>query len=402
MKHALKKINCLLPALLIVLLLAPTIQTIKPLAPEATLYGYTDPIPKKPTNYIRSFFDKSLQEWLEKKFTAQIGFRAYLIRSFNEMNFRLFHEMDNSRLKLTVTKQHGLYSNLSIDSLNNDMMHKQELEENYQKQAQQLLDVQNKLAARGIYFEVVVASSKAYIYPQGLGQRLLIGGDKHIFKRAANFGAILKAKGVHVIDSGPLLRHLAHTKKIETHPVSGLHWNYYAACLIAKEIVNQAQTQFPTMVGLDCGIATRIPPPMNDVDVDGYSLLNVWSGVGLLKLTTYPTIKKIQNNTMNWHPKMVIIGDSFSDQVRFVLKKANIYKQLVMSSYFQRREVDGDVDITDDGNPFEPEKLLADIKTSDIVILEMVDYNLFRNLYGFADYFLKYTYASVDTNHSPQ
>src|SRR3990167_8682624 len=339
MANVFKKAEVFFAALLIVFLLSPTIQTIMHLAPEATLYGYNDPVPEKPTHYLHGFFDKSLQQWIEKTFTARLGFRAYLIRTINEINFRLFHEMDNTRLKLMTTKQHGLYSNLSIDSLNYDIMHKDALEKKYQKEAQQLLEVQNKLAALGKYFVVVIASSKAYIYPKGLGQRLLVGGDNNVFNRAANFGAILKASGVHVIDSGPILRHLVHTEKIETHPVSGLHWNYYAACLIAQKIVQQAQKRFPTMVGLDCGTATRISPPMYDVDVDGYSLLNIWSKAGLIKLTTYPTIIAIQNKTMNWHPKMVVIGDSFSDQLRFTLKKANIYAHMVMSSYFKRREV---------------------------------------------------------------
>lgn len=392
MTHLYKKAGVFFSTLLIVFLITPTLQTIKKIAPESTLYGYTDPIPEKPTHYIASFFDKSLQQWIEKKFNSRLGFRAGLIRSFNEIDFRLFRETDNSRLKLMTTRQHGLYSNLSIDSLNDDIMHKEALEKEYQAEANQLLAIQNKLTARGKYFEVVIASSKAYVYPKGLGQRLLVGGSKNIFNRAANFSAILKATGVHVIDSGPILRNLVRTQKIETHPSSGLHWNYYSACLIAQNIVEHAQQTFPTMAGLDCGTAQRIPPPMNDVDVDGYSLLNIWSGAGLLQLTTYPTIQSIQNPLLNWHPNIVFIGDSFSDQIRFAFKKAHVYSHLVMSSYFKQREIDdanGPIDIPDDGKPFEP-KLLADIGASDIIILEMVDYNTHKKLYGFADYFLQY------------
>lgn len=380
---------------IILLLAVPTAQGFFKFFPEHVgLYGYTDPIPDKPRHYLRGFFDKSFQTWIEKKFNAQIGFRAFLIRSFNEVNFRLFHEADSSFLKLFLTKTHGLYSDQTIESLNYDVIYKKELEKSYRQDAKKLLKIQTLLAKQGKCFMVVIASSKAYIYPKELGHRLLIGGSQHIFNRAANFAAILKDYGINVVNSKALLDKVAHQDKIETHPSSGVHWNHYAGCLVAKEILSQAKSNFPNLATIDCEPYQRRMPPLNDVDVDGYSMLNIWSKNHLIRLTTYPTIS-LENTTSYWRPKIVVIGDSFSDQIRSVFKETHVYSQMVMSSYFKRREVEDQneqVQETSSNSSFESQ-VLADIAEGDIIILEMVDYNLHRknepHLYGFAEYFLK-------------
>jgi hypothetical protein len=89
----------------------------------------------------------------------------------------------------------------------------------------------------------------------------------------------------------------------------------------------------------------------------------------------------------------VFIGDSFSDQIRFALFQSNVVSKIIFSSYFQTREVYGS-----GGNQIETsvtsprdaqDKLMADISEADIIILEMVDYNVSKLSYGFSNFFLK-------------
>ncbi|MCX7114400.1 MAG: hypothetical protein NTW08_00570 [Gammaproteobacteria bacterium] len=377
--------------LIVLFLLAPLIQWRTHLIREKTLYGYTDPVPNKPIHYRSAFFDKSLQQWIEKFFNTHLGFRAYFIRSYNELNFRLFHEVNNTRLKLTTTPHHGLYSNLSIDSLNQEMIQKETLENRYTLEANKLLKIQHDLASKNKFFIVVLASSKAYIYPKELGKRYLVHGAHHVFKRTANFGRILKATGVNVIDAGPLLRHLTRTSHIETHPISGLHWNYYAACIIAQHIIENSSQQFSNMSKLDCGHSEPRLPPGYDVDVDGYSLLNIWSSAKLLRPTPYPSHLISIDKHSPWHPKIVLIGDSFSDQIQFILNQIKMPEKLVVSSYFKTRTVIPSLQIKNNKENPVQQSILKDIEKSDIIILEMVDYNVTSWLtYGFADYFLKH------------
>lgn len=377
---------------LIVLLFLPVTQGVTKFASESDLRGYTDPIPDKPVNYVYGFFDKSLQHWAEKYFNVNLGFRAFLIRSLNQINFTSFRESNNSHLKVISTKHHGLYSNLSINSLNDELIHKTVLEKRYQDEAKKLLQVQKILQSQGKYFEVVIASSKAYVYPDELGNRYLAGGAVNVFSRAPSYGQILKAAGVHVVDSGPLLRQVAQSGFV-THPASGLHWSYYAGCLVAQQILEDARQYSPSIAPiLNCGAAVHRKPFANDIDLDGYYLLNIWSRAGLIKQSTYPTIMPVKN--VRKRPSILFIGDSFSDHIRNAFKMGDVYSRIIMSSYFQRREIEDRLDnkintpTEEEDSVFYQKKILEDIATSDIIVLEMVDYNVSRCNYGFADAFL--------------
>lgn len=229
------------------------------------------------------------------------------------------------------------------------------------------------------------------MYPSGLGSRYLVGGGSGIFDRAANFGNALRDAGVNVIDGGPLLRKFATKTGIETHPNSGVHWNYYAGCIIAHELLDNVRNrQFANTPMLDCGEPLLSEPHW--IDVDGLLLLNIWSKGGIAKPTPFPTISTI--GEVEWRPNIVFIGDSFSDQIRYALTLANVYSRMVTSGYFRSREIDDkknnkqstDAIEIDDSNT--RAKLMNDIAASDVIVLQMVDYNVSRWNYGFADYFI--------------
>ena len=384
-----------LSMILVAILALPTARWFALRAPDGALYGYTDDVPKPPNDLLHAFFDKSLQQWVQKYFEVNLGFRPFLIRSFNELTFRAFKEAP--KLRLYNTEAHGLYSKMSIESLNGDVVNRKSLEDRYHIEAKKLLQVQQRLQAKGKYFEVIIGTSKAYVYPDGLGNRFLVGGSNGIFERAASFGKLLQETGVNVIDGGPLLRDFVARTGIPTHPDSGVHWNYFAGCLIAHQLLDNIRIrQFPDAPVLDCGEPIMQEPHW--VDVDGLMLLNIWSKGGVAKLTPYPTIRK--NDDSVWRPNIVFIGDSFSDQIRYALQQANTYSSMMMSGYFRNRAFDDritntimPVDNMADENTIH-KAIMTDIENSQVVVLQMVDYNVGRWEYGFADYFLDNTQAT--------
>ena len=382
-------VGLLLSITLVFMLALPTLRWLDIRAPDGKLYGYTDDVSPPPTDLMRAFLDKSLQQWIQKYYEVNLGFRPFLIRSFNELNFRLFQEAP--KLRLYNTESHGLYSKMSIDSLNDEIVRRKVLDDLYHVEAEKLLRVQSKLKSQGKYFEVIIGTSKSYVYPNSLGARFLVGGSDGIFERAASFGEILRETGVNVIDGGPLLRDFIARTGIDTHPDSGVHWNYFAGCLVAHQLLDNIRLrQFPDTPLLDCGVPKMDEPHM--VDVDGLLLLNIWSNGGVAKPTPYPLIKR--NNDRAWRPNIVFIGDSFSDQIRYALQQANAYSSMIMSGYFRVREVDDRVAgaITPADNKADEatvhKALMKDIENSDVIVLQMVDYNVGRWGYGFTDYYL--------------
>jgi len=384
-----KRLSLLYAIILVAVIALPTLRWLTLRKADGALYGYTDDIPKPPVHIFAGFFDKSLQRWFDRYYDVHLGFRERLVRSFNELNFRLFREAP--KLRLISTKERGLYSHMSIENLNDEIVRKTELEAKYYIEAEKLLRIQNWLKTQNKHFEVIIGSSKPYIYPEELGCRYLVDGNPDVFERTARFGKILENTGVNVIDAGPLLRRFVQQTGIDSHPVSGVHWNYYAGCIVAKRLNEDVQrSNLPTLPLLECG-APRFAEP-HWVDIDGLLLLNIWSDGNLKKLSPYPEIHAVNPSAKK--PSIVFIGDSFSDQIRYALQQAKIYSRMVTSGYFRTREADIDGNggqVTHGADTDEQTvraKLAQDIATSDIVVLQMVDYNVPRWGYGFADYFL--------------
>ena len=360
--------------------------------PDGALYGYTDTMPARPQNFQAAYFDRSLQRWAERYFDVHLGFRAALIRSFNEVNFALFREAP--RLNLFSTPEKGLYSRMSIDSLNGEIRQRSEWQAVYQVHAQKLLRLQALIEAQGKHFQVVIASSKPYVYPDALGDKFLLGGGAQAFARAASFGEALQKQGVHVIDSGPMLRDVMAKTGLQTHPDAGVHWNYYAGCLVARRLIENIRPtdNRPGITVIEC--LPKLAQPQG-IDADGLSLLNVWSNGGLNAPTPFPQIPKPASSLAR-QPRMVFVGDSFSDQIRYALKQGGAYSHLVMSGYFRTREVDdalGGTVVAPDNHANEAEvraTLTQDIAASDVVVLQMVDYNVIHLGFGLADYLLEH------------
>jgi hypothetical protein len=267
-----------------------------------------------------------------------------------------------------------------------------ELKKHFLNEIPKLRELQEILLSKGKYFVVVIGSSKPYVYPEGLGTRFLVGGDVGIFDRAVSFGDALKGAGVNVIDSGPLLREFRAATGIPTHPESGVHWNYYAGCVVARTLLDKARTSRLVQAPIiDCGSPTFTIPKM--VDNDGLFLMNIWSRGGLTKTSPYPNIRS--QVTEGHRSNIVFIGDSFSDQIRYSFQEGKVFSKLTMSNYFRTRAVfeQGSVNAEGDGSTAQEEtirrELMEDIRFADIVVLQMVDYNVIRWGYGFPDYLLK-------------
>jgi hypothetical protein len=386
------RLGLLLATVLVVTLALPTLRWMTLGRADGGLAGYADDVPPRPALRWASFRDRSFQRWVERYADVNQGFRAVLVKSFNEVNFRLFGEAP--KLQLYSTAAHGLYSRMSLDALYDQTVHRDALEQAYRAEAKKLLRIQEMLASQRKVFAVVIGASKPYVYPEGLGARFFKGRADDPLADAASFGDILKAQGVKVIDGDRSLREFAKRTNIQTHANSGVHWNYYAGCVVASEVVELARTAFAERVAkLDCGTPVDASPHM--VDIDGWALLNVWTNVGLMTPTPYPPFgadAPVATTAL----RFLIVDDSFADQIIYSLRATGSYARLVTSGYFRVRAVDDRLNPAESiaasapGNDDDPvrKQVLQDLARSDVVLLEMVDYNIGRLGYGFADYFL--------------
>lgn len=383
-----KRLGLVYSIILVTLLAVPTLGWLAMGERANQLYGYVDKVPERPANTGASLLDKTWQTWAGRYYDVHFGFRTELIRTFNEILFRAFREMP--RLRLYSTPEMGLYSGMSLQYINTEILEKSEREAKYAVTAGKLRQVQTLLEAQGKAFMVVIAASKPYVYPESLGRRYLAGGPDQVFERTASFGRALQAAGVNVIDSAPLLRDFRRDTNVALHPESGVHWNYYAGCLVAEQIMDRVRNRFPALQPFGCGVPRY--EQAQGADTDGLSLMNIWSGGGVYKNTPQPSV--LEGDTTAWRPSLVFISDSFSDEILAPLNQGRAYSRAVNSGYFRVRALDenGDGGHRTHDVDADPEltrkQVLADIAASDVVVLQIVDYNLGGDTFGFPEYVL--------------
>lgn len=383
-----KRLGLVFSILLVALLSVPTLAWLALGEPGNKLYGYVDEIPAPPARPVAGLIDKSAQKWAERYYDVHFGFRNELVRTFNEALFRIFREMP--RLRLYATPENGLYSGMSLQFLNAEIANRSGFEAQYARTAARLKEMQALLERQGKAFVVVIAASKPYVYPDSLGERYLTGGRERVLERAASFGKALQAAGVNVVDAAPLLRTYAHDLHVSMHPRSGVHWNRYAGCLAAEQLMDKVRSRFPALQPFGCGIPQYHDP--EGPDLDGLYLMNIWSGGGVFEETPQPSL--MEADPASWRPSLVFVSDSFSDQMLGPLQQAHAYSRAVNSGYFHVRELDdngaGLRRTHDIGHDLAAtrKQVLDDIVASDVVVLQMVDYNIGKEGYGLPEYVL--------------
>ncbi|MBA2651184.1 MAG: hypothetical protein H0U73_02765 [Tatlockia sp.] len=381
------KLATLFAVIFVVFMFLPALGYFFHFTAGTTLFGYVENQTTKPEAFLKGWFDKKLQLYLEEKINTNVGFKPLLIRLFNDLSFRLFAEQQ--RTNLYSTKEHGLYSEVSLTQLNREYLKRDTLAKVYDDFAIKLSQIQRLFAAKGKHFVVIISASKPYVHLEGLSKRFLVSADNNFYDKMASLGKALKKHGVNVVDSAPILREFYQKKGIETHANSGVHWNYYSGCITVQHLYNNLRESFANAPKVHCGKPKFEEPTA--IDLDGFLFLNTYTKVNLLKATPYPSPSATIYD--NYLPKMLIVGDSFMHQLITALDEAKSYSNIVISQYFSTdiKHKPGEIlqYITPPTSEGIEKGVLDAAVDSDVVILEMVDYNIPRLGFGFAESFLK-------------
>lgn len=378
------RIPALLAAVVLVsILAAPAIQMATRLLPEVELRGWEPPPDPCPQDLATGWLDGSLQRCIDSLVRTRLGFRGAITRTFNEIEFRLFGQRND----LFYNSRAGLYGSLQVDYLNATIRNADTLREQYRRIALKTRIVEQLLEERGVYFITVIAASKVFVNPFPLSRRYLSTDPERAFAVAARFGAALDAAGARNLDFTRILRMKQLESPLPFHGKVGLHWNFYAGCLAAGMLADRIRD--------DTGLALRhftcSPPtmePAHSVDIDGLYNMNLWSDQSLRDLQPYPVLRVTEDEEAE-RPRVLMIGDSFSDQLRKPLVDAKLFSYLDFSSYLATHQViPGDPDQAPEPQRSIDKATLTfakDIQPYRVVILQAVDYNIQRNGYGFLE-----------------
>jgi hypothetical protein len=318
------------------------------------------------------------QQFLEQRFLTHMGgVRSFLILSYNEAKHRLFPTRPNDNY--LWTKESGFYPVDTIRRLNYDVLHHDAIKQHYQDAARRLRILQELLSHHGVALVVVVAPPKVRLYPEYLAPYLIVP-EKTVMNRAISYGDVLEEDGVNVIN---VERIFAERKgaSLSFFTTTSFHWNYWAGCTVADEIMRKAETLIGRPVfTIDCSDVSYGKSQGTDTDIA--LILNIFSTDAIIGKTPFPRITP-QENVRGEIPKMLIIGDSFSDQLVYALTKAlpdTSWSPGWLTRYdnFKLRQTFGVRGEAVVKSPLQPGDALSEILTKEVLVIEVSDGSVYR------------------------
>jgi hypothetical protein len=325
----------ILACLFVMVLFLPMFQRAAKIFPRPVLHGVEDRA-EKPRWSLRSWLEGTFQTKYTQMFAERLGFRTYLIKTYNELNFSLFHKMPAGRgTRIVAGRDNMLYEKVYIQSYNADV---QAEEETLRSIVQELRELQDALRKRGIAFVLVIAPNKVEIYPEYIPKGILSPGRSERRSAYQHILPLLENAGIYMIDSHRLFKQRKHDDPYPFFARGGVHWNYYGAGLVVVEMMKSIQAQLGRPVPQLHIRGVRVDHAVHGTDNDLGNLLNLWGGQRIRGPQVHPVFETV-NAESSEAPDMLLVGDSFVFTLAEILLSENLCRRQDTLFYYKSRFV---------------------------------------------------------------
>jgi len=372
----------------VAVLCLPLFQMLTGLPPDYPLTGVEN-TSTRPSHSLTAWWNGTLQSEFDSWLNQRIGLRGLLVRTANQINYSLFRELPQRSGTQVLLGENGfLYEKVYIDSYNQEGKRPEEELRHVSMSTRRL---QDRLAKDGIAFLLVIAPSKAEIYPENLPGTADVEGRPGRRTNYENMIGILKEDGVNLVDAHDLF--LQWKKKPGTpllYTKGGTHWNQYGAARIIARMTEELKEligkDIPTMQVVGAVTNRTIVGSDNDLA----ELLNLWSGRPLAG----PQIHPVMETTPGTHlPDLLVVGDSFIFTLTNQMDGEGVYRKRDTYYYYNRHFFYPELP----NLPLDKRQLdlLQELQGRDAVVIEVGEYWLPRIGFGFVKDLLR-AYDALD------
>ncbi|BAE49868.1 alginate O-acetyltransferase AlgX-related protein [Paramagnetospirillum magneticum] len=339
----LRKIATWLPRLLalcaIALMALPGAQYLfQPFRPPSIREHLPAP-PAMPGLSISSFLDGSLQSWVTAVLARDSSARPFALTARNEAFLRLFPTRPNRFY--TYAEPMGFYPVDTIRRLNYDLRNGAAVATVYREAAERVKLLQRLLAAKGVVLMVVAPPPKVRLYPEYLESGWLDAPATEIWSRSPpQYSNALAAQGVLGLNVFEMLWRDRGGYPWPFFATTGFHWSFWTGCMVTARLFEtldgMSGRPWP---GVDCS-ETKVDQASGP-DTDIAVVLNIVAPTRLLRPTPFVTAKR-RSTAGGEGRKLLVIGDSYSDQIVYhalrLLGPANV----VFWDYFAKQRTFND------------------------------------------------------------
>jgi hypothetical protein len=247
--------------------------------------------------------------------------------------------------------------------------------------AQNLRRLDGLLALRGVPLIVVIAPSKAEVYPEALPPRWVLPGRDRRRSTYELLAPELEAAGITLVDGHRLFLEQRSRSGAMLFARGGTHWNHYGAALIAERLLAALDRRAPgRFVQLEVKGA-RVDGEVWATDDDLGALLNVWWPRPWPGPQTHPVVERRTGGRVP--PRLLFVGDSFTLACMEYLTGEGLMAPGESLYYFNRRiRVPGGASTPLERRSFD---VRAEIEGLDAVVLVMSEYFLNKGGFGFVE-----------------
>ena len=383
-----KKFLIIAAALFSLFLALPLFQMLTGFPPDYPLAG-VEPPAARPGASISGWWNGSLQTEFDAWINQRIGLRGFLVRTANQFNYSLFRELPKGGGTPVLMGRAGfLFEKAYVDAYNANGRRPESELENVSRSTRRL---QDRLAADGIAFLLVIAPSKAEIYPEFLPAGADVAGRPARRTNYQNFVAHLRKDGVNQVDAHELFLEWKQEPGVPLlFAKGGTHWNQYGAARVVARILEELRAltgkDLPAMQVVGAETNRRIV----DADNDLGDLVNLWSGRQLAGPQIHPVLD-IRPGTHA--PDLLVIGDSFVFTLTNLMDREQLYRKRDTYYYYNRQYFYPEApNVALDKRQLD---LLKEIAGRDAIVVEVSEYWLPRIGFGFVRDLLK-AYDALD------
>ena len=282
-------------------LVLPIFQAKVQVFDEEPLHGAVH-IASKPEFSSTYLFSGDYQSGIEKYINDNIGFRPFLVRLHNQLQFSLFKQASAKGVVTGINNY--LFEQAYIDAYHgqyfsgrNALIPKIEM----------LKKLQTELENIDKTLIVVLPPGKATYYPEYIPHSNSgIATDSTFHKE---YSALLPKYGVNCFDVNEWFLQMKDTSQHILFPQYGIHWSEYGAAISADSLIKQVEglsgRKLPNMIFSDIRKQNYSQGTDNDIE---------W-GMNLIKslpsqTLSYPTIEWDDSGSETT-TSMLVIGDSF-------------------------------------------------------------------------------------------
>lgn len=259
---------------------------------------------------------QSPQHTLEAHANARFGWRNFLVRLDHQVSWSLFLEthplpvVNGQKVGTRVIYGHHEWL-FEEHYIQHAVTPAAPADEELRGKVARIKRVQDKLARRGIPFLLVVAPSKAEVYPEKVPLHIWNGRDPANvttkFERARPF---FNEAAVHWIDGPALYSRWKSAGKRNLFARSGTHWSYISAVDVLAEIRAQLNPAMRRpMPALPVVGEDLLAPQMNDRDI--LDLANLLVSAPYEHSVPFPRIEVQHETAPDQLPRILWVHDSF-------------------------------------------------------------------------------------------